>query len=63
MIHLTAAMFFTLALLAALAAVHVTVQLSWREIVLALRGELGREIRRPGLRAPALPPRPRRAAF
>jgi hypothetical protein len=39
--YLAAALFFTLALLAALVAIHVTVRLYWREILLALRGELG----------------------
>lgn len=41
MTYLAAALFFTLALLAALVAIHVTVRLHWREIMLALRGELG----------------------
>ncbi len=41
MIYLAAAFFFTLALLVALAAIHVTVRLHWPEILLALRGELG----------------------
>ncbi len=41
MIYLAAALFFTLALLAALVAIHVTVRLHWPEILLALRGELG----------------------
>jgi hypothetical protein len=39
--YLAAALFFTLALLAALVAIHMTVRLNWREILLALRGELG----------------------
>jgi hypothetical protein len=39
--YLAAALFFTLALLAALVAAHMTVRLNWREILLALRGELG----------------------
>jgi hypothetical protein len=39
--YLAAALFFTLALLAALVAIHMTVRFSWREILLALRGELG----------------------
>jgi hypothetical protein len=39
--YLAAALFFTLVLLAALVAIHVTVRLNWREILLALRGELG----------------------
>ena len=41
MTYLAASLFFTLALLAALVAIHVTVRLNWREILLALRGELG----------------------
>lgn len=41
MIYLAAALFFTLALLAALVAIHVTVRQYWPEILLALRGELG----------------------
>jgi hypothetical protein len=40
-IYLAAALFFTLALLAALVAIHVTVRHHWHEILLALRGELG----------------------
>lgn len=40
MTYLAAALFFTLALLAALVAIHTTVRLHWREILLALRGEL-----------------------
>ncbi len=40
MTYLAAALFFTLALLAALVAIHMTVRLHWREILLALRGEL-----------------------
>jgi hypothetical protein len=40
-IYLAAALFFSLALLAALVAIHVTVRLHWPEILLALRGELG----------------------
>jgi hypothetical protein len=39
--YLAAALFFTLALLAALVATHMTVRLHWHEILLALRGELG----------------------
>ena len=41
MTYLAAALFFTLALLAALVAIHMTVRLHWREILLALKGELG----------------------
>ncbi len=60
MIYLAAALFFTLALLAALVTVHMTVRLHWREILLALRGELGASM--PPAAAPAGPDR-RRAAF
>jgi hypothetical protein len=60
--YLAAALFFSLALLAALVAVHMTVRLHWREILLALRGELG-AVTPPGrLEAPA-GAMPRRAAF
>ena len=38
---MAAALFFTLAFLAAAVALHMTDRLHWREIVLALRGELG----------------------
>ena len=41
MTYLAAALFFTLALLAALVAIHMTIRFNWREILLALRGELG----------------------
>ena len=41
MTYLLAALFFTLALLGALVALHMIVLQSWDEIVLALRGELG----------------------
>ena len=41
MTYLAAALFFTVALLAALVAIHMTVRLNWREILLALKGELG----------------------
>jgi hypothetical protein len=39
--YLAAALFFTLAFLAAAVALHMTVRLHWREILLALKGELG----------------------
>jgi len=59
--YLAAALFFTLAFLAAMVAVHVTVRLHWREILRALRGELGAATpARPA--APAAAVR-RRAAF
>ena len=60
MIYLAAALFFTLALLAALVAIHVTVRLYWPEIVLALRGELGAT---PQPRAAPVGPGRRHAAF
>jgi Na+-transporting NADH:ubiquinone oxidoreductase subunit NqrB len=40
--HLAAASFFVLALLAAAVALHMTVRAYWTEILMALRGELGR---------------------
>lgn len=46
-------LFFALALLAGLVAIHVTVRLHWHEILAALRGELGA--------APALRPEVSRA--
>ena len=60
MTYLAASLFFTLALLAALVAIHVTVRLSWREILLALRGELGES--KPRTAAPRDASRPH-AAF
>jgi hypothetical protein len=61
---MAAAIFFTLSLLAALVAIHVTVRLHWREIVLALRGELGGPVRPVAPRAAPLAALPqRRAAF
>jgi hypothetical protein len=62
MAYLAAALFFTLALLAAAVVLHVTVRLYWHDILAALRGELGREVRRPVQPAPAFAPR-RHAAF
>ena len=41
MTHLATAIFFTLMLLAATVAIHMTVRTYWTKIVLALRGELG----------------------
>ena len=41
MTYLLAALFFTLALLAAAVAIHMVVAAHWREILLALRGEWG----------------------
>ena len=62
MTYLAAALFFSLALLAALVAVHMTVRLHWREILLALRGELGAVTPSARPAAPAGAMR-RRAAF
>lgn len=64
MSHLAVALFFTIALLAAAVAIHMMLRMYWVEFVLALRGELGLEIRRPARQARA--PRsaaPRPAAF
>ena len=68
MTHLAAALFFTLALLAAAVAIHMTVRAYWAEILLALRGEWdgAGAVRRPAARpkaAPAFAARTRRAAF
>ena len=41
MTYLAAALFFTIALLAAAVAIHMTVRTYWTEIMLALRGEYG----------------------
>ena len=60
MTHLAAAIFFTLMLLVAVVAIHMTVRLYWSQILLALRGELGRGATRPVQAAPAFA---RRAAF
>lgn len=60
MTYLAAALFFTLALLAALVAIHLTIRFNWREISLALRGELG--VATPPAAAPAASMR-RRAAL
>jgi hypothetical protein len=60
--YLAAALFFTVALLAALVATHMTVRLNWREIRLALRGELGVATPRAPEAAPAAA-MGRRAAF
>ena len=62
MTYLAAALFFTLALLAALVAIHLTVRLHWREILLALSGELG-GVRPPERRAAPAGALGRRAAF
>jgi hypothetical protein len=39
--YLAAALFFTVALLAAAVAIHMTVRTYWTEILLALKGEYG----------------------
>lgn len=62
MTYLAAALFFTLALLAALVATHMTVRLHWREILLALRGELG-AVTPPARQAGPAGAMRRRAAF
>jgi hypothetical protein len=59
--HLAAAIFFTLMLLAAAVAIHMTVRLYWTKILLALRGELGTPVRSSAKPAPAYA-RPRAAA-
>ena len=62
MAYLAAALFFTLSLLAAVVVLHVTVRLYWNDILAALRGELGRDVRSSAQPAPAFAPR-RHAAF
>ena len=57
MTHLAAALFFSLTLLAAAVAMHMTVRLYWQDILAALRGEHGRDVRRPQPAAPAYAPR------
>ena len=63
MTHLAAATFFIVVLLAAAVAIHMTVRLYWDQIVAALRGELGREIKRSVPRGRRAPAYARRAAF
>jgi hypothetical protein len=60
--HLAAAIFFTLMLLVAAVAIHMTVRLYWSQILMALRGELGLDVKRPAQAAPAYGQR-RHAAF
>jgi hypothetical protein len=55
--HLASALFFIAALLGAAVMLHLIVRQYWDEILLALRGELGLEVR-----MPAGPDRPRAAA-
>lgn len=47
MTYLLAAAFFTIALLAAAVAIHMTVRSYWQEILLALKGEWGAAPRAP----------------
>ena len=53
MTHLAAALFFIVALLGAAVAIHMTVRANWARIILALRGELGRDVRPQARPAPA----------
>ena len=62
MIHLAAALFFALAFVAAATFLHMTIRTHWREIVLALKGELG-AVRQPAPRRWAPTPPRRHAAF
>ena len=69
MTQLAAAVFFTLTLLAAAVAIHMTVRAYWAEILLALKGEWDGTgaVRQPAGARPAPRPafaaRPKRAAF
>jgi hypothetical protein len=54
--HLAAALFFTLALLGAAVAIHLTLQAYWTEILLALKGEWGGTVTRSAGRAKAPAP-------
>ena len=56
MTHLASALFFIAVLLGAAVTMHMVVRQNMREILLALRGELGLEIR-----VPAVPDRPETA--
>ena len=47
MTHLASALFFIAVLLGAAVILHLTVRQYWDEILLALRGELGLEVRTP----------------
>lgn len=62
MTHLAAAIFFTVLLLVAIVATHVTVRLYWGQILLALRGELGRGVTAPGRQSSAYANRQRASA-
>ena len=69
MTYLAAATFFTLALLFAAVTIHMIVRASWAEILMALRGELGRSAHYRIVPVRQAPPAPnyarvlRRAAF
>jgi hypothetical protein len=54
--YLAAALFFTLALLGAAVALHLTVQAYWAEILLALKGEWGGPVKASAGRAKAPAP-------
>jgi hypothetical protein len=62
--YLAAAIFFTLALLGAAVAIHMTVHTFWTEILLALKGEWGAAPKVQAARpSPAYATRRRHAAF
>jgi len=62
--YLLAALFFTLALLGAATAIHMTVRTYWTEILLALKGELGAAPKPAAApTSPVFVTMPRRAAF
>jgi hypothetical protein len=60
--YLAAALFFSLAFLAAATALHLLVRAHWNEILLALRGELGTVKSKAAWSAPAVASPPRHAA-
>jgi hypothetical protein len=62
--YLLAALFFTLALLGAAVAIHMTVRAYWTEILLALKGEWGvAATAQTAAPSPAYASRRQRAAF
>jgi hypothetical protein len=61
--HLAAALFFTLALLGAAVAIHLTLRQYWDDILRALRGELGLGVRPPARPEPGSAMGFGRAAF
>ncbi len=63
MTYLAAAIFFSLAFLAAATALHLLVRSHWQEILLALRGELGAVTPKAASTAATVAMRRRRAAF